>query len=66
MSELGYSYASAKGYVSYIIANGDYFNGSNGNTHPAFRHLKKKNVLFLDGHVSTIFQGNMSYYNYLE
>jgi prepilin-type N-terminal cleavage/methylation domain-containing protein/prepilin-type processing-associated H-X9-DG protein len=66
ISELGYTIVSANGYVHHTIRNGTYFNATDAGTLPAFRHMGSKNVLFLDGHVTTVQRGEMIWQNYLE
>ncbi len=64
ISELGISTSSTVGSVYPTIRNGTYFNATDSGTEPAFRHLGRKNVLWLDLHVSDVLRGEMEWHNY--
>ena len=66
ISELGPFYSSGNTY--HTIRNGTYFNNSNatGDTDPDFRHDGRKNVLWLDLHVSDVYRNQMNWHNYLQ
>jgi prepilin-type processing-associated H-X9-DG protein/prepilin-type N-terminal cleavage/methylation domain-containing protein len=66
ISELGMNTASTKGAVSPDIRNGTYYNATDSGTTPAFRHNGRKNVLWLDGHVSDVRRGELEWNLYLK
>ena len=65
ISELGPFKTTHNTY--HTIRNGTYYNDSNstGDTEPDFRHDNRKNVLWLDLHVSDVIRNQMAYQNYL-
>jgi prepilin-type N-terminal cleavage/methylation domain-containing protein/prepilin-type processing-associated H-X9-DG protein len=65
ISELGP--AKATGTTYHTIRNGSYYNDSSGSgdTESDFRHDGRKNVLWLDLHVSDVIRNEMHYHNYL-
>jgi len=65
VSELGKTVGSTSGYVHYSIRNGTYYNGMDGGTEADFRHLGKKVVLWLDGHVGEVRINEMAWQNYI-
>lgn len=66
ISELGITTASTVGSVYPVIRNGTYFNALDSGTEPAFRHLGRKNVLWLDLHVSDVVRNEMEWQNYIK
>jgi prepilin-type processing-associated H-X9-DG protein/prepilin-type N-terminal cleavage/methylation domain-containing protein len=66
ISELGMNTGSSVGSVSPNIRNGTYFNATDSGTAPAFRHNGRKNVLWLDGHVSDVRRNEMEWHNYIK
>lgn len=65
ISELGTFYSDGTTY--HTIRNGTYFNGSgSSDTEPDFRHENRKNVLWLDLHVSDVYRNQMDWHNYLQ
>ena len=66
ISELGISTASSSGSVYPVIRNGTYYNALDSGTEPAFRHLGRKNVLWLDLHVSDVVRNQMEWHNYIK
>ncbi len=68
MSELGPFLPTSPGAGStyHTIRSGTYFNGSaSSDTDPDFRHDGKKNVLWFDLHVGTVWRNQMDYSNFL-
>ena len=66
VSELGITTSSTTGGVHHTIRNGTYFNATDAGTEPAFRHQGRKNVLWLDGHVSDVVRNEMKFQNFVE
>ena len=65
LSELGRDPTTPTGYVHYAIRNGGDWRGGTRSI-PAFRHLDRKNVTYLDGHVEAEQQDAMTWQLYKE